>query len=195
MIDKSQQSVQQRRRIFIGVPVKLDEDFICNLQDLKYALTGNKITWVNQPNMHITIHFLGDLNTIELKQLLADFKRFNFSNHISLHISGLDIFGTLYRPKVLFARVQYQQKWQHLYDLVMKKFNLSNLNVEKKPYKPHLTLGRIREVFDQNSIKSIADKFKDGFKLHQDKLWLCVFESHITPEGPRYTVLAKKLLC
>jgi len=195
MIDKNKKSVQETRRIFIGVPVKLDEDFNCDLQDLRYALAGNRITWVNQLNMHITIHFLGDLNTIELNQLLTDFNRFDFSGSISLQVSGLDIFGTLYQPKVLFARVKDEQEWQHLYDLVFEKFNLPNLNIEKKPYKPHLTLGRIRQVFDQNSFKNIADDFKNGFKLYQDKLWICVYESHLTPEGSRYTILAQKLLC
>ncbi len=95
-------------------------------------------------DFHMTLHFLGQVpgaRVIELKVLGANLEPETFQ----LTLSHLGHFS---RPKVLWAGLERIPKsLVHLHEALGEGLRELDLNVESRPYRPHITLARkVREL-------------------------------------------------
>ncbi|MCU4165791.1 RNA 2',3'-cyclic phosphodiesterase [Carboxylicivirga caseinilyticus] len=177
------------RRIFIGVPVLLEPDFIKDFSILKNDLRKNKISWVKNHLMHITIRFIGDISQDKVMKLKDDFVRFTIDDKFDLNTGGIGVFESNRIPKVIYVNVIYHAPWIKLNSEVNKMLEKYNIASSDKQFTPHLTLGRVRLIKDSRSFQLIKNKFQPGFKLKQKDLRLCLYQSILTNDGPVYEIL------
>nr|WP_321408800.1 RNA 2',3'-cyclic phosphodiesterase [uncultured Carboxylicivirga sp.] len=176
-------------RIFIGVPILLRPEFNKDFSALKNFLKGNKISWVKNHLMHITIRFVGDVSQDKLMKLKSDFVRFTFNEKLVLNSAGIDVFESNRSPKVIYVNILTHEPWIKLYIAVNKILEKYNMVPPDKEFTPHLTIGRVRLIKDRESFNLSKIKFENGFKLQQKDLKLCLYKSVLTNQGPVYQIL------
>jgi len=144
------------------------------------------VRWVKPELMHVTLRFLGDTAvsllpaiTAELDRVTARHRRFN------LVVKGLGCFPNRRRPRVIWAGLQGDlSEAQSLAAAVDASLVSLGWESEARPFRPHLTLGRVndsRKVQGINWDMAIEEMVVGVTAVH-------LIESQLRPSGPVYTV-------
>ena len=172
-------------RTFVAVEIQNNEvvDNIIKLQsDLKI-----KAKPVSKENMHFTLLFLGEITDEIAPKIMDALNSITFSP-IQIIFSGVGAFPNPRFPRVIWIGVD-EVASQNLVQLAKQvEEKLVPLGFKSdKPFKPHLTIFRIK-----NSIGDISnelDKLKT-IQLGRDTITELKFKKSIlTPSGPIYTDL------
>ncbi len=101
------------------------------------------VHWVGAENMHITLRFAGDITGREaddFAQALDEVRAAPFT----LKISGAGAFGG-HHPTALFAAIEPNEALDALQRQHERAARSAGLAAEAKPFKPHVTLARMRQ--------------------------------------------------
>lgn len=183
------------KRLFIAVKIDENEKMISLLTDLRSRLDGERISWVNSKDMHITLAFLGNTRNDKvtiIEQLMteaaAPVKPFE------IELNGVSLFSKRGDPRVIYFKTAGCPELEGMRSRLAEKLQESGLYADTKAYKPHVSAGRIKRVTDREIIrKSVAD-FSDTLILNQKVNAVFLYESILTQSGPVYRVLKKVLL-
>lgn len=175
------------KRIFIAVKVNPGQTLIRIHASLKSVLGGEKINWTDPANMHLTLAFLGDTEdelikvvSIMLRQKCTGFGDFRFN------LAGAGVFKNYRDPKVIWAGIESNQKLSQLNEKIMTGLKDAGFSLDERPFKPHLTLGRIKSINHPDALKSALEKYKDVKIQGVDVKEVILFESILKPTGPVY---------
>ena len=97
---------------------------------------------VKPAQLHLTLHFLGDVEDdglAALREPLAAVQRGPFT----LAIRGTGVFPPRGRPSVLWAGVTDSAALAELHAAIGEAIASCGLEVERRPYVPHITLARL----------------------------------------------------
>ncbi|MDZ7683132.1 MAG: RNA 2',3'-cyclic phosphodiesterase [Fodinibius sp.] len=128
-------------RLFIAVPISAKAKD--QLVDLQQPIEG--VRWEPKDKLHLTIKFLGDTASKQvrcLQQQLGTIQQAAFS----LSLQGMGYFPKGKQPKVLWAGVKKSQQLIDLHHKVEKVCTGMGFDADSRPFKPHITLGRINGV-------------------------------------------------
>ena len=163
-------------------------------QDLKSS--GLRAKWVRPENIHLTLKFLGNINAGDIHKIgsamsdaAADFAP------ATLAVGGIGVFPGLKRPRVIWVGLGGQI--QLLIDLQRKlEDNLAAIGYpkEKRPFKGHLTLGRIKKAVNANVMRQIMREFADVGGDEFAAVRIILFKSDLKPSGPIYSQLQQVTL-
>jgi len=155
----------------------------------------NSVRWVKPTSIHLTVRFLGDTKeqlVPELGGLLSEVA----SAHPSASVVADRVggFPNLRRPSVIWVGpggpVIAVTEIARAVELKVRELGFEE---ERKSFKPHLTLGRVRRG---QQIGDLADELvsfqPESFRIELDRLVL--FKSTLTPSGPIYERLAESKL-
>jgi RNA 2',3'-cyclic 3'-phosphodiesterase len=172
-------------RAFVAVEIEDDGilDAIAKIQSDFHI----KATAVNKKNMHFTLLFLGEVSeeTIpDIKKALAtiSFKRFD------VEFTHVGAFPNPRSPRVIWIGVDDQSSKQ-LVDLALqveKKLGPLGFRPDK-PFKPHLTIFRVKNRIDD--ISGTIERFKKVDLGKYTMTELKLKQSVLTPNGPVYSDL------
>jgi len=141
---------------------------------------------VDYRNYHITFKFLGEtrldvqLISEKLFESLDGIKQFNFflSNEIGYIPSRRD-------PKLAYLKIyEKDSKFENIFKNIDLKMSDLGFTMEKRKFKPHLTLVRFKEPLIGNDVFPISFQGKKRTESVLDKVSL--FQSILLPEGPVY---------
>ena len=76
------------------------------LLSLQVGLQGAR--WIDRENLHITLRFIGDVDTLQARELAATLERVK-SEPFSLRLENIDVFGNS-KPHSLFAGIAGSQE-------------------------------------------------------------------------------------
>lgn len=170
------------KRLFIGL--EIPESCRETLARLDPHLKG--LRWVAANQLHLTMSFLGNVPapSIEsLKQALAQVSVPPFF----LPIAGVGSFGGA-RPSVVWAGIG--KGHPHLYSLhrrIQDAVLRENLEPDLKPFHPHITLARAREVAPSALKSFLRENAEAEFGLWKVNSFT-LFSSTLGSEGSVYTV-------
>ena len=177
-------------RAFLGIP--LPDDLREKLGKLQAALRKSGVAWkyVDPGNLHLTLLFLGDIAPGEVQGMTAAMDALDgLAFDLPYPVEGLGAFPSLReKPTVLWAGVG--GNWAPLRQLHKQLADAAHaveLEVEKKPYHPHLTLARIPKGF--RGPLRLPQKLIEGFYGYLPIEEVVLFQSILTPAGPVYTPL------
>ena len=183
-----------RTRTFIAV--EISADIRANAVALQEALarTGAEVRWVEPQSLHITLHFLGEVDDRELHAVCRAVKDVAATEPpFPLRVSGVGAFPTPRRPKILWAGItDGADSLKRLYDkLEAKLLDLGGYRKEERGYTPHLTLGRVKGEADGFTLAPELTRHLtwDGGRTVVDEV--LVFSSVLERDGPVYTVLGR----
>jgi 2'-5' RNA ligase len=129
-------------RLFTGIPASHEvnsrlDDFVRRLRPLAH------IRWSPASNFHITTKFIGAWpqdRIDEMKSALAAVER---TGHFPIAIRGLGFFPNAKSPHVFWTGVDGGEPLTRLAASTNRTCATLGVEIEKKPYSPHLTLARI----------------------------------------------------
>jgi 2'-5' RNA ligase len=176
-------------RTFIAL--ELSERLKEGILTLRASLRGRGVraSWVRPGAMHLTLKFLGDVQERELDGVFGAVRRaaegvppFRFET------TGLGAFPSPRRPRVIWLGVEPRDE---LYDLAEAvEVELSDLGFprERRPFRPHITIGRIRDPRGSGDISgALADL--GGLREVVEVREVRVMKSTLLPSGAVHEVL------
>ncbi|MBU4288720.1 MAG: RNA 2',3'-cyclic phosphodiesterase [Proteobacteria bacterium] len=163
-------------------------------EDIKsYAF---KVRWVNLENIHITLKFLGNINYTDIERISETIiTSVNGYAPISLEVKGAGVFPNIKRPRVIWVGITGEiKKLTGIQKDIEQNLEKLGFPPEKRPFKGHLTLGRIKGKIDPKKLLDAMKKFEkfESELFIADKIFL--FKSDLKSTGSVYTELMGKRL-
>lgn len=120
----------------IELPEKVRDD----LARLQRPLPGAR--WIDSDQMHITLRFVGDVDNATASEF-ADLLSTIEVNAFQVRICGLGTFGGK-GPRSIWAGVEAGEELEQLARAHERAARLAGLPPERRPFKPHVTIARLR---------------------------------------------------
>ena len=159
---------------------------------LKRAFGGaDPVKWVPAHQFHFTLKFLGEIAEPDAVRAMAAVERAvaGFAP-FALALRGLGAFPGPARPSVLWAGLSDGgAELARLATQVDREMSLAGFAPERRPFKPHLTLGRVREgAFVPGAVQEALAKAagQEFGRLGVERVVL--MKSELTPRGPIYSI-------
>ena len=176
-------------RTFIAV--KLADDALAELarlsDDLAERWPPRAVRWVPPQNIHLTLRFLGatDPDLVSARGAGLD-DAAAVSAPFMLGIEGMGAFPGLRRPRVIWVGLQDpEERLVLLKEAVDRMLRPLGWEGEDRAFRPHLTLGRVRDGARPPSgdwMLPTPDRSFEVGALH-------LMESRLHPRGARYATL------
>ena len=167
-------------------------------QHLRLQQLDRCVRWTSARNLHLTLRFLGEINSTQqrtLEQSLAQIAQ--RQERMLLSVGDMGCFPSARRPNVIWCGVEGNVvALTRLQMAVESAVQLAGLPAELKPFKPHLTIGRLQRHATAAQLQAVgavvtqltAIPARDGEAASAvDELLL--MRSELTPSGPIYTRL------
>ena len=181
-------------RIFLAID--LPQKVINIIQDVQNSFAQQApsiIRWTKTDQLHITLKFVGELQDSHLNRLCATLDLTLSAFQIfPLEYSGLGIFPSMRNPRILWLGIKPNEPLFILVRNVESIFQDLGYEPEKRPFQPHLTIGRFKNDFSQSELQNFQSCLalhKDKDHAHQMVEHVTLYESTLTPRGPIYKVL------
>jgi 2'-5' RNA ligase len=168
-------------RVFIAVfpPPELREEVLARARRL--SLRG-RVRWSRPENIHLTLKFLGEVREEVLTGLCAALEEV-CERHAAFDagLAGLGAFPSARRTQILWAGIGVgSDELRSLATDLDDAMAPLGFEREKRPYTPHLTLGRARGR--PASFEPPPEEYLGEFRVRRVEL----MESTLTPEGAVY---------
>jgi 2'-5' RNA ligase len=153
-----------------------------------------RITWVLPERLHLRLLFIGDVDatrTIAIEGALEP--PFDLAR-LDAHLAGTGVFPQSGRPRVIWAGLSAgSDTLATLARLVSARLLSVGVPTDDRPFRPHLTLGRVREAADLRAPRLLSglDTAELGVVTVTETV---LFESQPTKHGHRYFARARTRL-
>ena len=165
---------------------------------LKETSPPQTVRWTDPKNVHLTLHFLGDLAEDSLEDVRRTL-RDTASAHtpFSLNLANLGCFPNTRRARIVWVGLTGDT--DHLVALQSglgdRLTKAIGFKPESRTYSPHLTIGRVKKGVTQNGIRELGQILEQEMPRVGRLAPLPVNHIHfirsdLKPDGPLYTSLA-----
>ena len=178
------------KRLFAAIKIIPDEKFLKLYWSLRNSLKHEKIKWVEEENLHLTLKFFGETFDEKIDPICEVLDNSVIDcEPFELQLENVGIFGSSYNPKVIWFGINQSSELQSLHKTITENLKTIGYYPDRQNFVPHLTVARIRKLNDKKLFQKIIDKHKTGLiqKVEIEKLYL--FESVLRPKGPIYNVI------
>lgn len=183
-------------RVFVAVP--LNESLRGAVRDLQQQMedAGAVARWTRPEQLHFTLQFLGEIPLAQVARVkVATREAATRAAPFPISLRGLGAFPSFQRPQVIWIGVtDGREPLQALADGLREALVKQRFPTEPRPFRPHLTLARVRSTRNWGELVRAIGDFKDTDVGAQQVDRLIVFESHLSPKGPSYTPLEEVAL-
>ena len=180
-------------RLFLAI--NLDPDVRRAIVDAAAPLRAiaPDLAWVREPNLHFTVKFLGE-QPDDFAQALADALRGvgERNRTIDAEVGGIGAFPNFRRPRVVWIGVTPEPKLELLHHDVESTCESLGIPVDGKPFRPHLTLARVKPRAGQPRVlRELARAATDVDYVEEIVITgIDLMASELTTAGSRYRVVA-----
>ncbi|MGH9383939.1 MAG: RNA 2',3'-cyclic phosphodiesterase [Vicinamibacterales bacterium] len=185
-------------RLFIAVDVgdavRDEVARVTSLIDDALAATPTppRVTWVSRAAVHLTVRFLGDVSEVDAPRVQTLLSAPIHMAPFEVEWQGLGAFPSPRRPRALWIGVGHGAiELGRLQSDVSRR--IDRVEVDAEPFRPHLTLGRVRTPgVGVNWAKILRRISVRGVRSHVERVTL--YRSTLSPRGPNYTEMAHAAL-
>jgi len=182
-------------RTFICIPIsdqagKSLADIQCHI---KHVAPGLAIPHLS--DAHITLVFLGEvfadkvpLISRQMDEVCSRYSPFH------LTMGGGGYFGPKRNPKVIWAGVHSPPVLFQLQQALAQMVGEAGFTLETRPFKPHLTVARIRSRLPHTALTSIITCINNTHFAEIPVDRVLFMNSLLNGSGPRYTTIHRSLL-
>jgi 2'-5' RNA ligase len=184
-------------RVFIALDIPQDaKDVLVETVRQLRTVIPSGVRWVDPQGIHLTLKFLGNIDYSVVDDVLGAMKMAseNYEGpRFSLSLSGLGLFPNDRQPRVLWAGtagdLDSLRTLQALVDEAVSRLGFSQ---EKRPFRPHLTLGRVQDGVPKGTRRFIGEAIVKT-QLPPTSAWevdkIRLIQSTLTPQGAIYASL------
>lgn len=164
---------------------------IARLQEkLRREISGS-ISWTRPQGNHLTLKFFGYVEPADVESICTAVKKLTeTTSSMLLYVEKMGVFPDLRRPRVLWVGTGGEiEKLTALQKKLDEEFAAIGFPAENRPFRAHLTLGRIKDARLTKGVSEALKKHMDfsagEFRVEE----LILFQSKLTPKGAIYTKL------
>jgi 2'-5' RNA ligase len=181
-------------RLFIAVPLPAAalEEAGAMLREMRAQEWP--VRWVRDEGLHISLKFFGEVTSDRIDPIeeMVQFATKGM-RPMDLVTAGGGAFPSAQHPKVLRLEVQSGPDLELLQDRLERGGEQIGFSPEGRPFRPHVTLGRVREGHRlPPAAMRHLEALPHGRPFTADRVVL--FESRLTPDGPAYSVRVEQVL-
>ena len=175
------------KRVFLAIPMGDDPDVRKYYDVIRSSLQEEKIKWVKPENLHLTLHFFGDMEEEEIERAHRLFREYlSGLAAFDLVLRGVGVFPGIRKPRVLWFGVGAAEGLEALSGAVEEMLLAGDFDLPGKPFSPHLTIGRIRWIGERRGFEQLLSEKRDAEIVRQQVNEVHLIESVLHPEGPEY---------
>ncbi|MEM7112249.1 MAG: RNA 2',3'-cyclic phosphodiesterase [Chloroflexota bacterium] len=174
-----------RTFIAIELPVYVQEQSVGMIEELKPQFPRRTVRWVRREQLHLTLAFLGETAVSTLPALYQILDKCAYQTKpFTLQLGEMGCFPNCRKPRVLWVGLKGElEPLRKLQSDVVRAIKPLGWEPEKRPYSPHLTLGRIKDK-KQHTWRKVTVAKPTAFTV--DAIHLV--ESKLKPTGAVYTI-------
>jgi 2'-5' RNA ligase len=171
-------------RLFLGLdlPDEVDSDLQLTIGGIPGA------RWQSIEQLHLTLHFLGDVDGRAMRQLIAGLAELS-APAFEMRLQGVGVFPPRGPARVLWVGVRDPDPIRLLHERSGKIIDRLGLDRERRKFAPHVTLARL----DRSPHQDVAT-WITGHALYASEPWhvsrVQVYSSVLGRGGPKYHVEA-----
>lgn len=181
-----------KKRIFVGLDIS-DEarrkisDYIDFLRE---SFPNFRVSWDKTEKLHLTMKFLGEIDDEQIAKLLEAVERAaQKASSFNVRIEGTGVFPSPKQARILWLGVKSEgESLQTLNEVLESECERQGFAKEKRKFKAHLTIGRLKEKSDELVKTHLEQNFEPVvFEVSE----IVVFQSKLQPTGSIYSVVSK----
>jgi 2'-5' RNA ligase len=178
------------KRTFIAIDI-VPSSKLKEVYDLvRYRLRLERINWSPVNNLHVTLNFLGDSEEELLPEIAQGIKDIVYNQAcFELTLSSFGVFKNLRDPRVIWIGCDRCPEMKQIKKKLDYSLSGFGFEPETREFSPHLTLGRMKEIRQQNQLAQLITLYKDVIIQKQIADKITFYESKLTPAGAEYVSL------
>jgi len=182
-----------RAFIAVEIPFEIHQAIENKTAHIRAALNSSLVRWVPSSNIHLTLKFLGDISSANV-ELLSQMLSVEVSQHqaLEMRFGGLGAFPNPKRPRVIWIGIQAPAGLEALQHGIEAATATLGYPVEKRPFSPHLTIGRVKQNVSSTGMQKIRTALEEtqvGSLGTMRVTAVHLFKSDLKPTGAVYTRL------
>jgi 2'-5' RNA ligase len=187
----------RNRRLFVALepPDAVRRRLAALAAELRRAAgrAADDVRWVAAENVHLTLQFLGAVPAERVAEIDASVRAAaSEARPLSLEVKGAGGFPNARRPRVVWAGVTGDTvALAALVRELGRRLAPLGFAPEERPFSAHLTLGRSRDVRGAPGLAGALAHAADAPPAPWRAVEVVLFESHLSPKGPRYEAIAR----
>lgn len=167
-------------RCFIAIkpPLDISNFYYNHILKYKSSFVGNL---VKPEQMHITLFFFDNLSESQVHFVCDTLKEYSDYKSFKVVLSSYSFFYRGKTPAVCFVKASSPELFILRENMAEK---LNSLPFDRKPFKAHLTISRIKKVEKKDSLDRFLSESEVRYFIVEEILFI---KSKITSAGPIYT--------
>lgn len=182
------------KRIFTAIDISDAGRVRCAdyIEKLRNEFTDLRVGWEKSEKLHLTLKFLGDIDENQLQSLIesveATARQFA---EFKLKISNTGVFPAARTRRILWLGVSDEQGiLPEVYRVLETECERRGSAREKRNFKPHLTIARLREP--HKSVQLVEKHLSESFQSDEFTVsGVTIYESLLQKSGSVYSVVSK----
>lgn len=151
------------------------------------AALPDRMTLVKPQKLHLSLRFLGEVNITRLEKIKSAIRK---AAKTRIDFTDIGVFPGTKRPRVIWLGIgDATGQLDNLHKELQENLTVCGFAPEKRAFKPHLTLGRIRELKDSEQLISTLRSLSIPKLEPLQVTHLSLMQSQLHPQGPIYTEL------
>ena len=175
------------------VAIDLPSEILRNITRLIDLLrpAATEVRWARPEGLHVTLKFIGELSADVLPIATNRLASIRLPEPLSLHVRGAGYFPNERGPRVIWLGLESGPELSALASQVGEALLPLGIPKEKRPFAPHLTLGRLKVPARIPAVQEILrrQKLLDFGSFAAKEFYL--YESQLSSGGSVYRKIAR----
>ena len=176
-------------RLFIALPISEEIRKRCEALEEIGRQKASSIRWVAPEQIHLTLFFLGWTDPALQPKIETQIQEAaREATPFSIQVTGLGVFPKPSAPRVFWVGLSSEPALLALQQSLSTRMAALGFPMETRPYRPHLTLGRIKGPVPEAFTRWVIEG--SGLQIGRGEMdTVMLMESRMKPEGSVYTPL------
>jgi RNA 2',3'-cyclic 3'-phosphodiesterase len=182
-------------RLFVGVDInaRVVERIAECLDELRRRVAQRapraRISWVLPDRLHVTVRFIGEATETQAREIAASLSPTLPLDPFEAIFTGIGAFPPHGPPRVLWVGIGAGvEPFVALEREVTARLDACGMPPEERPYRPHVTIARVREPAGLRA-SPLLDEFDARAFGASSVETITLFQSRLSPKGSVYVPL------
>jgi 2'-5' RNA ligase len=182
----------EKIRAFIAVDIESDK-FRSQILEIQRRIldTGADVKPVAPENIHLTLRFLGEIETTLMEKIVDIMKLIQFQP-FEIRFKGIGAFPSMRKINVIWIGLERgQEELTGISRSLEEQLRKLGFSQDKKGFSPHITIARLRSSRNKDAIADLLYESKEKSYGSMMAQVIKLKKSVLTPQGPIYSTISE----